>query len=54
MMDHFYDKLIAVSIFPYRNSYFDEESAKRRKPIIDFVKYFGEHGDLDYKAIHSP
>jgi len=47
MIDHFYDKLIAISIFPYSNPYFDYETSIRRQPLIDFVKYFGINGTID-------
>lgn len=47
MIDHYYDKLIGISIFPYKNTYFDIESAIRRQPILDFVKYFSINGEID-------
>ena len=51
IMDHFYDKLIAIGIFPYSNPYFDNESKLRRQPIMDFVKYFGLNNDIDYSML---
>jgi uncharacterized protein len=44
MIDHYYDKLLRLSVFPIRNKYFDEECAKRRQPLIDFLIYFGQKG----------
>ena len=51
MVDHFYDKLIGVSIFPIKNDYFDAESEKRRQPLIDFLLYFGKNGTIDSTVI---
>ena len=42
MIDHYYDKLIRLSIFPIRNEFFDKECEIRRRPIIDFLLYFGK------------
>lgn len=47
MIDHFYDKLIAISFFPISNPYFDMECEKRRQPLIDFLIYFSTHLDID-------
>lgn len=47
MMDHYYDKLIAITYFPINNKYLEIESNKRRQPLIDFVKYFGENNEID-------
>ena len=41
MVDHYYDKLLRLTYFPIRNKYLDEESTKRRKPLIDFLLDFG-------------
>jgi len=51
MVDHFYDKLIGISMFPYKNSYFEAECEKRRQPLIDFLLYFSQHDDIDYTYI---
>jgi len=40
MMDHYFDKLIRLTLFPIRNKFLDYESSKRRQPIIDFVLFF--------------
>jgi len=40
MMDHYFDKLIRLSLFPIRNKFLDFECSKKRQPIIDFVLYF--------------
>lgn len=40
MMDHYFDKLIRLTLFPIRNKFLDSECFKRRQPIIDFVLYF--------------
>ncbi len=47
MMDHFYDKLVAISVFPIRNSYFDEMCEIRRQPIMDFIIYFSKNDRID-------
>lgn len=46
MVDHYYDKLIRLSIFPIRNEYLDYECNKRRQPIIDFVLFFSNKGTI--------
>jgi len=47
MMDHFYDKIVHfANNLKSGNSYLDGEIAKRRKIIIDYCLYFGEHGKL--------
>lgn len=40
MMDHYFDKLLRVTLFPIRNKYLDYECNERRQPIIDFVLFF--------------
>ena len=47
MIDHFYDKLIAISFFPKLNPYFDHECECRRLPLIHFVRYFAKYGKID-------
>ena len=49
MIDHFYDKLLRLSVFPIRNPYFDAECEKRRKPLIDFLLKFG-NGEINNYA----
>jgi uncharacterized protein len=51
MIDHFYDKLLRLSVFPIRNRYFDEECSKRRKPLVDFILKFGRDEVLTDKSI---
>jgi uncharacterized protein len=41
MIDHFYDKLLRLAVYPIRNPYFDAECKKRIQPLIDFVLKFG-------------
>ena len=41
MMDHYYDKLIRLGLYPIRNPYFDGECKKRNQPIIDFILKYG-------------
>jgi uncharacterized protein len=53
MIDHFYDKLLRLTIFPIRNKYFDTICAIRRKPLVDFVLEFGKLGSIDDKFIES-
>ncbi len=45
MIDHFYDKLLRLAVYPIRNPYFDSECKKRIQPLIDFVLKFGR-GEL--------
>ena len=42
MVDHFYDKLLRLTIFPIRNTYFDNICAKRRKSLVEFVLLFAK------------
>mmetsp|Transcript_32037 Transcript_32037/g.46179 ORF Transcript_32037/g.46179 Transcript_32037/m.46179 type:complete len:238 (-) Transcript_32037:23-736(-) len=53
MVDHFYDKLIGISVFPFKNSYFDVECEKRRQPLIDFLLYFAQYNDIDYSMVSA-
>jgi uncharacterized protein len=43
MIDHYYDKLLRATFFPIKNEFFDYESNKRRKPLIDFLIYFSKN-----------
>ncbi len=53
MIDHYYDKLLRLSTFPIRNKYFDEECKKRRKPLIDFLIYFGNKGSITHEEVEK-
>jgi uncharacterized protein len=53
MIDHYYDKLLRLSTFPIRNKYFDSECAKRRKPLIDFLLYFGKKGSITEEEVEE-
>ena len=53
MIDHYYDKLLRLSTFPIRNKYFDSECEKRRKPLIDFLLYFGQKGSITYEEVED-
>ena len=46
MMDHYYDKLLRLTVFPIRNAYLDLMCNKRRKPIINFVLYFSNKKNM--------
>jgi uncharacterized protein len=46
MIDHYYDKLLRLSVFPIRNKYFDSECEIRRRPLIKFILWFGEKGNI--------
>ena len=46
MIDHFYDKLLRASFFPIKNNFLNIESKIRRKPMIDFLLYFGNKENL--------
>ena len=43
MIDHYYDKLLRLTYFPIKNSFFDYECEIRRKPLIDFILKFGNN-----------
>lgn len=45
MIDHFYDKLLRLAVYPIRNPYFDSECKKRIQPLVDFVLRFAR-GEL--------
>ena len=45
MIDHFYDKLLRLSIFPIRNEFFDEMCQNKSKILVNFLLYF-------YKVLH--
>ena len=53
MIDHYYDKLLRLSIFPIKNKYFDTECEIRRKPLIDFLLLFGEKGTITKEEIEK-
>jgi uncharacterized protein len=46
MIDHFYDKLLRASFFPIKNTFLNIESKIRRKPMIDFLLFFGNKENL--------
>jgi len=41
MIDHYYDKLLRLSVFPIRNKYFDKFCQEKSRILIDFLLYFG-------------
>jgi uncharacterized protein len=51
MIDHYYDKLLRLSVFPIRNPFFDIECEKRRKPLIDFMLKYGRDEPLTAESI---
>lgn len=51
MLDHYYDKLIRLSLFPINNEYLNIEAKNRNKIIIDFVLYFGEKESITYDDV---
>ena len=46
MIDHFYDKLLRIGVFPISNVYFDLICRQRQKPLIDVVLEFGSKPDI--------
>jgi uncharacterized protein len=46
MIDHYYDKLLRASIFPIKNTFFEEETKNRRKYLLDFLLFFGNKESL--------
>ena len=53
MIDHYYDKLLRLSIFPIRNTYFDAECKVRRAPLIKFLIWFGKKGEITQADVES-
>ena len=53
MIDHYYDKLLRLSIFPIRNKFFDKECKKRRKPLIDLLLLFGKNDNITDDEINT-
>jgi hypothetical protein len=53
ILDHFYDKLLRLAVYPIRNSYFDAECKKRIQPLIDFVLKFGRGEILTKEQIQE-
>lgn len=51
MIDHFYDKLLRLTVFPIRNKYFDSIAEQRRAPLVDFVLQFSKMGMIDDQFI---
>jgi uncharacterized protein len=51
MIDHYYDKLLRLSVFPIRNPFFDKETEMRRKPLIKFVLKFGNDEPITEETI---
>jgi uncharacterized protein len=53
MMDHFYDKLLRLGVYPIYNKYFDSETKKRQQPLIDVALYFGSHRSITEKELEN-
>jgi len=53
MIDHYYDKLIRASIFPIKNSFLTQEAAKRQRPLIEFLLYFGKKGSITNEDVEE-
>ena len=57
MIDHYYDKLLRLSVFPIRNVYFDEMCEEKTKILVDFLLYFAkvlaETGDFTYDDVEK-
>jgi len=53
MMDHYYDKLLRLTFFPIKNTYFDEQCEIRRQPLIDFVLKYGNHETITNEEIEE-
>ena len=53
MIDHFYDKLLRLSVYPISNSYFEEQCRKRIAPLIEFVLKFGRDELLTEEQIRQ-
>lgn len=49
LLDHYYDKLLRLSDFPIKNSYFEQEVKLKRKPLIDFVLHFSKLSSFSYE-----
>ena len=48
MIDHYYDKLLRLGLFPISNTYFDAECRVRHLPLINFLLKFGS-GEIETK-----
>jgi uncharacterized protein len=53
MIDHFYDKLLHLAVFPIKNKYFDEICAESQKPLVKFVLEFGHIGRIDNTFVEN-
>ena len=53
MMDHYFDKLLRVTLFPIRNKYLDYICNERRQPIIDFVLFFSHKDNMTEKDVEN-
>jgi uncharacterized protein len=53
MMDHYFDKLLRVTLFPIRNKYLDFICNQRRQPIIDFVLFFSHTNNMTEKDVEQ-
>ena len=52
-IDHFYDKLIHICEFDYKNGFFERELKKRRFDMLSFLFEFGETGKIDEEKIKN-
>jgi uncharacterized protein len=53
MMDHFYDKLLRLGKYPIRNKYFDDECAKRQKPLEDIALLYEKQGYIKEEEVRE-
>lgn len=53
MIDHYYDKLLRATFFPIKNDFFNYESNKRRKPLIDFLIFFSKKEILSNEDVEN-
>lgn len=53
MIDHFYDKLLRIGVFPISNIYFQTICKQRQQPLIDIVLYFGSNPDITEEQLEK-
>jgi len=53
MMDHYFDKLLRVTLFPIRNKYLDFKCNQRRQAIIDFVLFFSNKINMTKEDVET-
>ncbi len=53
MIDHLYDKLLRLGIYPIKNDYFDEECASRQGPLKAIAVLYETQGNITEEQIND-